>query len=597
MSLKLNKNELLRIDSLSKQYNDNIVLENINFSISENEKITIVGQNGSGKSTLLKILAKNMEPSTGQVLTSDFTTIGYLEQDFFIKEDKQILDFLTEKHEILNNFAKKILNGEDEKTNFNEAGGYKVFSIMAGLGFKNFNEKKYLSEFSGGQQTIISLAKILLEEPNLMILDEPTNHLDEKSLEWLEKYLKKTKSSIILVTHDRTLLKNITRYIFEIEDKKLLAFRGNFENFIDSRERQLLDSEKKYKNLQKEKILLDKELEIFSRKLKNFEAGKEVKKKDNDKIAHNFGGESFSKDLTRNIKRKNTRLAEINKFTNNFSGKIKKFTWSFVNKQDEKENSKEFRSLEIIQGSELQGTEQTFKRVSEDKSLDLRTEVEDKTGFACVMINKRIADNSLELRLSRVIERTEEKILSFENIGFKTLLENISGEIKKGDKIVLKGLNGCGKTTFLKIILGEIVADSGMIKINENTKIGYLSQFNDLNKDSTVLDIFQIPKDQSLEILWKFCLFDEEIANRKIENLSAGQIRRLKLGSILMNNPDFLVLDEPTNHLDYKTCEYLEKQLNSFTGTLLAVSHDRRFIEKINPKIWEIKNGKLIRDL
>ncbi len=515
---KLNINELMIIDG-SKYYGDHCIFSELSFSVDRDSKITIVGENGAGKSTLLKILIGEEKLTNGEIIYADNILIKYLPQDLLIYENKSVLDFLTDEVPELNEISKAIveeLKSEDNKEikiseaqnknnlsdlwkKFNKEDGYKLYKILAGLKISDIPFIRYLDEVSGGERTKLALAKLLLQEPDIIILDEPTNHLDICAITYLEKYLLQINSAVILVTHDRTLLQNITNHVIEIENGITINFQGKYETFLQNKRRKQKNACQEYQNLKREA----KELKISA-------------------MQKQRGGPN---DIIKARNKRNDRLDIISDLTATKPEKIKEFNYKLQN----------------ING-----------------------------------INKQVMICAM-------------KNICYK-IGNKQILNNFHKEIYAGQKILIKGGNGSGKTTLLKILIGEIKPNRGQINFTPNIRIGYLDQLS-LTIDNKVIEFIcknhNLSESNALGLLYKYCLFTRDIAYKNISDLSIGQQRRLQFANILLNNPDILILDEPTNHLDYVTCEYLENQLLLFNGTILAVSHDRYFINKFDADaIW-----------
>ncbi len=531
---KLNINELMIIDG-SKYYGDHCIFSEIYFSINRDSKITIVGENGAGKSTLLKILIGEEKLTNGEIIYKSDISIKYLPQDFLIYKNKSVLDFLTDEIPKLNEISKAILeelksdaqnnnknNLSDLWKKFNEEEGYKLYKILAGLKISDIPFTRYLSEVSGGECTKLALAKLLLQEPDIIILDEPTNHLDICAITYLEKYLLQINSAVILVTHDRTLLQNITNHIIEIDNGIIVNFKGTYKAFLEDKRRKQENTLQEYQNLKQEEKKLKNLVTVKKQRLCN-----KPQMRDNCKITANIRAQSAARAISKDIRKRASRLDIISDLISVEPEKIKEF----------------YYKLENINGI-------------------------NKEAVICEIQN------------------------IYHKINNKQILNNFHREIYAGQKILIKGSNGSGKTTLLKILIGEIKPDSGKINFISDIKIGYLDQLN-LNKDGKVIEFIcknhNLSESDALGILYEYCLFTHDIAYKNISDLSIGQQRRLQFANILLNNPDILILDEPTNHLDYVTCEYLENQLLLFNGTILAVSHDRYFINKFDADaIWVI---------
>jgi ATPase subunit of ABC transporter with duplicated ATPase domains len=537
---KLNKNELIRLKDVSKWFKGKCILDNISFSICFGDKTTIVGNNGIGKSTLIKILAQKEAIEGGEITFDENISVGYLEQDPLISEDKSIIEYITQDSNVSQlgkDFYQLLITKEEKQvtedfinteTDFNRQGGFNMYKILSGLKLSQIPVTRNLSSLSGGELTRVSLSKLLFEDPDILLLDEPTNHLDVHALEWLENYLKKKKGTVILITHDRTFLDHITNSLIEIYNSNITFFRGKYLDWLLEKQRKDQLAVKEYYQMRKEENILEDTINKHQKKL-----DKKHVRTDSDKISHNSQGSSAQKFLGQKIKKNNERISEINEKMDDRHGKLKEFVWELKSNEDH--------------------------------------------------VNKTLCH--------------------FENIGksinHQEILKGCSGDIKYGDKILFDGKNGAGKTSLLNILVGLSSPDSGRVDNLKGIRIGYVSQKHDvLDQNKTVVEVvFKHTKffeERILSFLYEYCLFDSDIINKPIRELSVGQQRRLQLALTLRINPDLLILDEPTNHLDILSCEYLEKQLLLFPGSLLVVSHDRYFVKKFNFNYkWTLENGIL----
>ena len=501
-------------------YGANTILEEINFEINDREKIAIVGRNGSGKTTLLKSINDNsmLEEGIGEnkfsIYKEGVSKIGYLKQIDFEDETKTMLQEILKVYKEITDLEDKIKNLENmmqkessdkiikayteslEKYEF--LGGYtykkEIDTAIRSFGFSLEDKDKKISQFSGGQKTKIAFLKLLLSKPDILLLDEPTNHLDITAIEWLEKYLKNYKKSVVIVSHDRMFLNRIVNKVYEIEYGTITKYKGNYEDFEKQKklnyEKQLKDYEYQQKELKRLQNIVDR----F--KYKPTKAKMALSK---------------LKQIERMVKIEAPNRYDLKTFHNNFN--IKKSG----------ENVLKVQELEI---------------------------------------------------------------------GYKSVLQKLSFELYRGDKIAVIGENGIGKSTLLKTLSGKIKSLGGSFELGHNVILGYFDQqLGFRNEENTVFEEFsekfpELTTTKLRTILGTF-LFSGEDVDKKIEMLSGGEKSRLKLCEILKKEPNLLLLDEPTNHMDIIGKESLENILKEYEGSLIFVSHDRYFVSKIANKILE----------
>ena len=517
---------------LSKAYGIQTILQNVSFKIDEFDKIGIVGVNGAGKTTLFRLLVGDEEVDSGTVIKDKGLTVAYMQQhsDFiqpqneeeannnnFLKsafeEVREVFQPLINMEEELLIINKLLENSDDEalikkqhtlSEAFADKGGLiyinRVISTLMGLGFLEKEIHLPLSSLSGGQQTRVLLAKILLSDAKLLLLDEPTNHLDINSTRWLEEFLVGYKGAILLISHDRYFLDRVIDHTFEIENNTLIAYGGNYSYYKEKKEFDRLSLEKDYTLKQKE--------------IKRIESIIEQQKRFNQE---------------RNYVTIRSKLKQIGRIT---------------------------------------------------ETLVKPTEEPDEIGFSF----QACSGTGNDVLILKDIEKKYEQ---------KQLFRNVNMLIKKGDKVFLSGPNGCGKTTLLRIITGQTEADSGSFKIGARVEIGYYDQTqSDLDLDKTVFDevASSYPFMTNTEVrkaLGAF-LFHGDDVFKKISALSGGERARVSLVKLMLSKTNFLILDEPTNHLDIASKEALENTLDGYDGTLLIVSHDRYFINKLASKIFDM---------
>ena len=517
---------IIQLKNIFKQFSGEYIFKNVSFSIENKDKIGLVGLNGTGKSTLIRILLnmdthdQNERNEFGEITKASGLKIGYLSQEYNFSDEKntvyeEMLSVFSEELEIWKKIQKnnmrlaiadsdeleKILE-ESEKLNieYEMKNGYeieyKIKQILTGLELETEYYDRVLEKLSGGEKARVALSKLLLQEPDLLILDEPTNHLDLYSIEWLEEFLKKYNNAFLLVSHDRYFLDNVCNKIFEIENKQLYKYDGNFSEFI----------------IQKELILKGE--------MKRYEKEQDKIKKTEEYIARYKAG----------IKSKQARGRE-----------------KILSRQDEP--------------------------IFNPKRMKLKFEILSATG-----------DNVLKVK---GIEKS---------YSGKKVLNNISFDLYKGERVGIIGKNGIGKSTLLKIITGNEKYDSGTVEFGSRVKLGYYDQnHQNLDRRNTILTELNTRLDLTDEYLRNLAggfLFSGDDTAKKIEDLSGGEKVRVSFMKLMMEKPNFLMLDEPTNHLDIYSIEVLEDSLEDYEGTLLVVSHDRHFLDSVCNKIYYLdENG------
>ena len=520
---------LIQVNNIYKSFAGVTLFKDVNFNVNEKDKIGLIGINGAGKSTLIKLLLGLEEPDNnpetrvlGTISKASNVQIGYLSQHSDLNPNNNILEELLdtfgslranyERIQELNKLLQEDTSNEelineltDLVTIYEEQGGYTTeYKIEKVLNDLEVDEKLWhnkISTLSGGQQTKISLCKILLKEPDFLILDEPTNHLDLESIEWLEQLLKNYKKSFLLISHDKYFLDNTVNRIFEIEGRTLKIYKGNYTDFT----------------IQKEIFL--------SGALKAFEQEQDKIKKLEEFVAKYKAGQ----------KSKQAR------------GRQK-----FLDRMDRAENP-----------------------INNLKSMNLQFEVETPS-------------------TKKVLEVTN---LS-KSFGDSLLFKNFNLTLEKGDRVALMGRNGIGKSTILKIINNLETSDTGEVSFGEKLNIGYYDQHHKgLYLENTILDEivtnFDIKEEVARSHLGQM-LFSQDDVYKKIKALSGGERARVSLLKLILSKPNFLILDEPTNHLDIYSREVLESAFDNYTGTILAVSHDRHFLNNIVDKLCIIDQQKTI---
>ena len=470
---------ILNVEKVSKTYGEKELFNNISLGINSGDKIGLIGVNGTGKSTLLKIIAGIEEPDEGQVVKGKGIELAYLAQTPLYYDNENVLEYVMRgKHADSQPKAKEILNK---------------------LGITN--HAAMMNILSGGQKKRAALARTLVEPARLLILDEPTNHLDNDMVLWLEQFIKNFKGELIMVTHDRYFLDNVTNRIVELDKASLYSYDTGFLELKTQREEMERATEAKRQNI------LRKELAWIRR-----------------------GCQA----------RSTKQQARIDRF------------------EDMKEASKQARAR----------------------------------------FDKQLMDmNSVSSRLGR---KTVELHNICKSFGERTIIDDFTYIFLRDDRIGIVGDNGCGKSTLMKIIAGQLEPDSGSVEVGETVRIGYFMQENEPLDDSlTVLEFVRSigeyvttadGKATASQMCEKF-LFTPKQQWTPISKLSGGEKRRLYLLSVLMSAPNVLILDEPTNDLDIETLEILEEYLDGFAGIVITVSHDRYFLDRVVDRIFAFEAG------
>ena len=528
---------LIDLIDVSKKFEAQKILCNVEFHLDEGERVALIGKNGSGKSTLMKIIDGTIEPDSGEIITKNGIKIKRLLQQPKFKSGLSVRDAieneLTEFKEAYHKYLKlteefannpenrQIQNELDKISNFLDYHNAwnlddRIERILQEFDLKKY-ENKDIDLLSGGEQRRVALASLLLQKPDVLLLDEPTNHLDVYMTEFLEEILLKDKYTFIVVSHDRYFIDRIATRVIELENCKLRSFKGGYADYIRQKEELLKVKEKAYEN---ELRLLKREEEWLNRGVKA------------------------------RLKRNEGRKERVLKL-----------------REKVKQDKSEIRQIEM-----------QLKR-------ELIKKEEDK-------INRKKVMFEIE-NLSK-------------SIGGKKLIENFTTRILQKDKIAIVGKNGSGKSTLLKILIGEEKPDSGIIKIGENIKIGYLDQRKSMLDDNKDLIETFCPqggdhvnvKGRNLHVygyLREF-LFPPEYLTKKIGVLSGGEKTRVALALLFTKNFDVLILDEPTNDLDIPTINILEQYLMDFEGSVVFVSHDRYFVDKIAKKLFIFKGDGIVEE-
>lgn len=529
---------LLNFNNVVKEYRNRLVLDGASLRIEKGERVALVGSNGAGKTTLLRIAAGLEISDTGSATVARGTKLGYLTQDLNEMDPcGRIFKETALYHEEVSRLEQKIraleskmaepglLNNPEEYervmqeysrlvTRFEGMDGYtmesKIKSMLLGLGLKEESLTLPVELLSGGEKMRVALARILLEEPDLLVLDEPTNHLDIEGVEWLEGFLKRFDGGVLAVSHDRYFLDQIATRVAELENGTIIERSGNYSTFIEQKE-----------------------------KLREFALREQFR-------------------LRREIKRENS-IADQLKSSRKISA------W--------KSRLKTVQRLE----EELNVT---LKGAREQQHL-YRTPA---PGISFDKIGHMSADIAMADRLEKCY-------------GSAPLFTNVTFEIKGGERVGIIGPNGCGKSTLINILLGNDENYKGRARLGEWVRYGYLGQEVEFEDEGrTILEELLSAKEMVIgdarNYLARFQFYGDE-ADKQIGVLSGGEKVRLYLACMMLESPDCLIMDEPTNHLDVPARNALESAILEFGGTIIAVSHDRYFLNRCINRILEFSGGTL----
>ena len=476
----------LQIENISKSYGPKVLFENIGFNINEGDKIALIAPNGTGKSTLLRILAgKDKSDSGGRITFLRNIRIAFLEQEYEFDPEK------TAFRQVIDDSA-AYMEGLDED-------GIFAYELRVNKFLSNFevDRDSLMKNLSGGEVKRVALARMLASDADFFIMDEPTNHLDINAIEYLENYLGHSRSTLLMVTHDRYFLDRVCNTVLELDHGSVYVYRGNYQNFLEKRQERI----------------------------------------------DNYNAET----------------AKVNNILR--------------------------RELEWIHASPCARTGKARYRINAFHELKDRAEQVYRSG-------------KVSLESMGQGSRLGNKLFDCHNLSFRygndVYLDGFTYNFQRFERVGIVGRNGCGKSTFLNILMGNIPEDgtlTGVIERGESLKIGYYRQSGmQFNEDQTVMEIVQ-----DTALLNQF-LFSRDMFNTKVAKLSGGDRRRLYLMTILMKNPNLLILDEPTNDLDIVTLDVLEEYLKDFKGSLIIVSHDRHFLDRLVDHLFVFCGDGVVKD-
>lgn len=511
-------------EGITKVHGEKTLFQNLNFGINLGDRVGLIGVNGSGKTTLLRILAGLDMPDSGTVAVRKGIRMGYLDQNPIFEESATVFDNVFNGNhpliQLIRSYEQMLVEDKNapdyearmhnlvEQMTLQHAWEYehRIKEIISRLGIGEMAQKQ-VSLLSGGERKRVSMARVLMEEPDFLIMDEPTNHLDMETVEWLEELIKDRFPTLLLVTHDRYFLDSVTNHIMELDQGTVFKYKGDYAYFLEKKaeREQVRDAE-----IEKSRNLMRKELEWIRRQPK-------------------------------------------------------------------------------ARGTKAKYRVDAFETLKEKATLHK-------------------PDAKLELQMKT--SRQGGKVLNVKNItkkfGTQPIINAFTHYFQKGEKVGIIGKNGAGKSTFLNMLTGRLTPDSGDVDAGENTIFGYYKQEEivleedkrmiEMVKDiAEVVELANGDKISASQFLQMF-LFPPAMQYTYISKLSGGEKRRLQLLKILITNPNFLILDEPTNDLDISTLNVLEDFLQNYTGTLLLVSHDRYFMDKLVDHIFVFEGQGEIRD-
>ena len=563
---------ILTVEGLAKSYGAHDIFDGITFQIAEKQHVALVGVNGAGKSTILRIIAGVEESNGGTITPLPGLRITYLAQEARFDSERTVREEAREAfaetllaaermREIENEMATasdddldRIMAEYDRlQERFDSANGYdmdfRTDEVLLGLGFRPDQFDERVNLLSGGQKTRVALAKALLAEPDLLLLDEPTNHLDLEMLEWLEGFLSKWNGACLVVSHDRYFLDRVTTRTMDLSFGVLEDYPAPYQRYLTLKEERMA----------RRKIEYDEQQEFIARTeefIRKYKAGQRA----------------------REAKGRQTRLDRLPRLARP-------------------------RAVDTITLKIPVGVRSGEQVVTVDRLVAGYTGSDLEVG----VIDPGVSSGSGPTALDRMLgetrndhTRTPEPVRAVAHDPDqpeKILVRTGELEVRRGDRIGLIGPNGSGKTTLLRSLVGILPPLGGRYQLGANVRIGYYAQTHEqLHHDGTplsvILNALPMAEQEARTYLGRF-LFSNDDVYKRVGDLSGGERSRLALAVLLLQQANVLVLDEPTNHLDIHARETLEEMLRAFDGTLLFVSHDRYFIDRVATRIWAIENGRV----
>ena len=520
---------MISLNNITVAFGSFTLLDDVSFHISDGDKIGLVGKNGAGKSTLMKLITGEQAPTSGSVALPSGIRIGYLPQIMEHHRGRTVLEEVLTVFDSIHEMERemeRITASLGERTDY-ESASYAALigrlnelsdalaldsgespraraqKVLSGLGFREDELERKTETFSQGWNMRIELAKILLSSPDVLLLDEPTNHLDIESIEWFEDYLKAFRGSVLLVSHDRKFLDNVTSRTVEILLGHIHDYKVPYSQYVTLRAERMAQQTAAYENQQR---MIEK-----------------------------------TEDFINRFRYKPTKSNQV------------------------QSRIKALEKLERIEIDETDNARLTLKFPPAQRAGDVVFKGADLT------------------------------------VGYpqKVVFRDANIEIKRGEKVALIGRNGEGKTTLMRVIMGELEPMEGEAKVGHNVSIGYYAQNQEevLDPSETVfgtLDRIAVGEVRTKlrDILGAF-LFKGEDIDKRVSVLSGGERARLGMAKLMLSSHNVLALDEPTNHMDIRSKDVLKQALMAFDGTLIVVSHDRDFLDGLVDKLYEFRDGRV----
>ena len=519
----------VQVSGLTYAHGGNEVFHNVDFEIGEGDRIALVGENGAGKSTLFRLIARQISPDAGEITFRRNTIVGMLMQEPDFAPGATIMDAVAQGEATSSAVEERMRELEvrmqetegDEfdavleeyarcQEEFDALGGYaagpRAEEVLTGLGFSAERWSQRVDTLSGGEKKLVGLARLLLQDVDVLLLDEPDNHLDFAAKDWLQEYIAKHRGAVAIISHDRYFLDRAVNRLFELEDGSIFAYQTAYSGFLAAKQERL-------------------EREVALRELREREY--------------------------KQLKRSAEQLTE----------------WARMNPKFAKRAGNRKRLLEIE-----------------------RTELDSKPKPS--LERKRIDVDFQTSRGSKIVLDLHGVSKSFDD---RELLKPFDLMIEHGECVGIVGENGSGKTTLFRMIAGLDEPTAGRIRMGPSIRMGYYSQEQEtLDPNKTPLEIVRSLKALSEPAALGFLstlLFDRNDSINAVRNLSGGERSRLQIALLMLKEANFLLLDEPTNNLDIASCEELEDALLDFDGTILTISHDRYFLDKLATRVVELDNG------
>ena len=518
---------MISLDNLTVSYGGWTLFDNISFLINPKDRIGLVGRNGAGKTTLLRIITGEQQPTSGAVTLNGDCTIGYLPQTMRVadtttlaeetaKAFEEVLRLEAQIESLTREIAERtdyespeyeqlLHRLNDAQDHYHILGGETrdadIEKTLLGLGFKREDFGRATSEFSGGWRMRIELAKLLLRRPSIFLLDEPTNHLDIESIQWLEEYLRNYNGAVLLISHDRAFLDNVTNRTVELSLGKITDYKVSYSKYVVLRAERRAQQVAAYENQQR---MIEKTEEF-----------------------------------------------------------IEKFRYKPTKSNQVQSRIKQLERIERIEVDE-----------EDAATLNIKFPPAPRSG--------------------QIVAEVKEAGMSF---GAKHVFSGADFTIERGQKIALVGRNGEGKTTFARMLIGQLAPTEGSIRLGANVRVGYYAQNQDdlMEGEFTVYDTLDRVavgdiRTRLRDILGAFLFRGEEV-DKKVKVLSGGERSRLAMARLMLEPYNLLVLDEPTNHMDMRSKDILKRALQKYDGTVVVVSHDREFLDGIVDKVYEFRDG------